>query len=328
MQHSTSPGKLVPFACLLSTVFSGCSTGWDGMRSTEHVPIGETRNYTSFEKCPSDTAGRESGGIALMVLSLIGQKMLTNVGKVIAEGAKAGNLTATTGVRNLSLPRGTLPNCVVIVRGQFSKHPNVSNQATLEKYGKHFQRSGELSEFNNRILALGLDDVTRLDQVIELRVFKHQYKPTISFGPLYVGIFKSADGAMSGPRNATVTLKFSGPDTKMTESSLALPDLTVGKPDPVMMKDANGRHKQEAPWFGVDFGSPPQPPTTAVDVQNRDIASQNQSATTTTRVSEVPITLTTTVSEYRPTNEGLNLFSLVFSSLQDVANEELGNLSK
>lgn len=313
MRRCTFPVRAAG-ALLLAAAASGC-----GLRPISHAVPGEPRLYTSFDLCPNEVAGPESAALVTALITGVASQLLNRFGTALDEGSKGGALPSVVATRNLDLARGRVPTCVVYARGSFDR---VAPDDTSVSWPKLLGIDPDDPESKRRADALGFDPAYRVDQLIELRVMASKGDQALTFAPLRLHLARSIDGARDGERDLTVALRFNRVGEEGTGSVAVIPNQAIGRSQPALERHRDGHYPREAPWFasfhpaaavagpGGSAGGPmPLPGSVATPVPGG--------------ASTIPVTLTATVVETRPTNEGLAFISAVFSKIKPSLEEAL-----
>jgi hypothetical protein len=333
---------ILPASLAVVGLLSGCASGLPGVRPLTFVSPGETHVFATGEKCPHEPANEEFGGLVAATLAGAASQLLKNFGTALSEGAKGGALTSSTSTLNLELDQGRIPKCVVIVRGAYQ--PTGSSTRFID-LASHIGLATDAADQRNRLTSLQIPALFRIDHYIEMRITGSANFKALTFAPLYLKLDQSIDGGRKGERDLSVALKFSrvGSDT-LAGSAIVIADRRIGTASS-WTRLLNGRYDIEAPWFGT-FHAAPNPAgsgapagVTSSDQPSTPIAGPvgNGGAGTgsvaigppppggpgstipsmqSTGPNSVPVTLTATVVETRPTNEGLAFVASVFGGIQ------------
>jgi hypothetical protein len=228
------------------------------------------------------------------------------------------------------------------VRGAYQPTGKLNNPVDL---ASHVGLAAGAAEQRVRLSSLNIPTLYRIDHYIEIRMMGSANAKALTFAPLYVKIDKSIDGGTKGERDLSVALKFGrvGSDTP-AGSAIIIADRRLGTASSWELM-ATGRYAIEAPWFGTFHAAPnpagstpsaaagPAPQPGAVPagpvggggagaggaVNGNPLPASPGSTIPSMQsnsVNSVPVTLTATVVETRPTNEGLAFVASVFGGIQ------------
>lgn len=317
----------------LPVVLTSCASGFQGVRPLTYATPGEAYVYATGEKCVHESAGKEFGGLIAATLTGVASQLLKNFGAALTEGAKGGALPSSTSTVNLQLDPGKVPKCIVIIRGAFQPTKEGESTIDMEKYLGIPDKEAELKK---RLEELHLPAIYRIDHYIELRIGASNNSKALTFAPLFVRIKKSIDGAEKGERDLSVAVKFNRAGADPVGSAIIVAnrkvDDTASKWEPLK----NGRYAIEAPWFGT-FHAPPALAGTSAAVGDAGVGAGGSAiasapagppgstvpAMQSDREDAVPVTVTATVVETRPTNEGLAFVASIFNGIEPKLEEAI-----
>ena len=305
---------LLPVAVLCA----GC-TSLPGLRPLTFATPGEARVFASPGRCPHEPVVQgEAAPLIAAVLTAAASQLLTNFGTALSEGAKGGNLPSSVATLNMTLPPDGVPRCLLIVRGSFESQTGQAKPISMEALFD--LPAGAETELKARLDAFTLPSVYRVDHLVEIQVLAAPNNRALSFAPLFVRLDRSLDESQEGSSSLSVGVKFQRVGASSESGSVVVvPDLTIGKHGPALqLNPKSGRFPRESPWFGTFHSLPaaasaegPPPPPIALTT----VFSPSETA--------VPVTLTTTVVETRPTREGLAFIASIFSSVKPKIEEAL-----
>lgn len=326
--------RLIVLAVAGCVALGGCASGLPGLRPLTYATPGQAMIFATGDKCVHEPADKEFGGLVAAALTGVASTLLKNFGTALTEGAKGGALPSSTATRNLQLDPGKTPKCVVVVRGSFQPGGKAVDPIDMASF---LGLPGDAADQRRRLADLRLPPVYRIDHYVELRVGASSNGKALTFAPLYVRIAKSLDGAARGERDLSIAVKFNRAGADPVGSAVVVADRRIGASS-MWAPDADGRYAIEAPWFGT-FHAPPAPtggglaaggqaagPAVgpvggggAVGTVAGTPAGPGGSTTPTMQsraADAVPVTVTVTVVETRPTNEGLAFVATVFNGMQ------------
>ncbi|MCZ8282160.1 MAG: hypothetical protein O9286_07940 [Aquidulcibacter sp.] len=331
---------IFPASLALFGLVGGCASGLPEVRPLTYISPGEAYVFASGDKCPHEPADEEFAGLVAATLTGVASQLLKNFGTTLAEGAKGGVLTSSISTLNLELEPGRIPKCIVILRGAFQPTGRMIKPVDLAQYTGWTNND---TEQQKRLEGMNIPPVYRVDHYIELRIFDSGNGKALTFAPLFMKIDQSIDGGKKGERDLSIALKFVrvGSDSS-AGSAILIADRRIGtasKWTPI----AKGRYAIEAPWFGTFHAAPNPAGSAAPSKENQKspaapapagpigaggtgvggagslptaAAGSALPSMRSKDPSSVPVTLTATVIETRPTNEGLAFVASVFSGIQ------------
>lgn len=332
-------GVLLP-----AILFGGCASGLPGLRPLSYATPGEAIIHATSDKCPHEPGREEFGGLVAAALTGAASQLLKNFGAALSEGAKGGALPSSAASQNVQLDPGVTPKCLVVLRGSFQP---VAGMAEVD-LPTFLELPAAAADERRRVADLGLPPVFRVDHWIELRVDASANGKALTFAPVFVKVGRSIDGAVRGERDLSIALKFNRVGAEAVGSAVVVADRRIGLAT-TWQRSSAGRFRIEAPWFGTfhpapsPAGSPPAPaaptPTPAAvggvappvrgpvggggEGAGGAVAGPPSQAPGSTRptmesarAEAVPVTVTATVVETRPTNEGLAFVAAVFNGIQ------------
>ena len=334
--------RTVSVLVLVSLLLSGCAQGLSGIRPLTYATPAEAHVYATGEKCPHEAGDREFAGLIAAALTGIASTLLKNFGAALSEGAKGGALPSSTSTQNLQLDPGKTPKCIIIIRGAFQA--TSKNLAPIVDLATYLGIGPDAADQRLRLNGLNIPPIYRVDHYIELRMDSSNNGKALTFAPLYVRLGQSIDGATRGERDLSIAVKFNRVGADPVGSAIVIADRKIGSEAPPSEAQPNGRYSIEAPWFGTfhapaavagtaTAAAPAQPrasrrapgpvgrsgsgaggggiaapPTTTPGGAVAVMQSDSKDA--------VPVTVTATVVETRPTNEGLAFIATVFNGLE------------
>lgn len=347
-------------AIAMGSLLSGCAAGLPGLRPTSYASPGEARIFVSTEPCVHDETGKEAVGLVATLATAAASALLDSFGTALTKGAEGGALPQAAAVRNLTLEPGRVPSCITFVRGAFN--PTRADRSAVDLSSLLWKADDVPSaEYQRRLTALRIPKLYRLDHYVELRLLEAPNRRALTFFPTYVLINRSLDGARSGDRDLTVNLKFSRPGGQDAGGPVALFGQQIGQARPYMIDAVTKRATYEAPWFtfpiplaapaatagnaGAANDSPkpgntggtqsaPQSPTpitagtglgTSNGAGSGAAGSQTVDPFSSTNTA-IPITVTVTAVETRPTRAGLAFIASVFNGAKPELNKALAPL--
>lgn len=311
---------------------SGCSSGFPGARPKTYAAPGEARVFASTEKCPHALSGLESA-IVVSAVAAITSQALSNFATVLEKGAEGGELQSSTSILNMNLDPGVIPRCIVIVRGDFE---STSLNSRALSTNDIFNFSSPSAEQNQRINSLKLSPLYRVDHLIEISVILSSNKTALAFAPNFVRIDKSIDGSKSGERDLSVSLKFNNSSPTEKGSVVLIQNNKIGNTPTVYTQDIiTGQYPIESPWFSsfntrqdtsnvTSDSSAPHPEKRKGTVKSVSNEPDKTPGTVFSKSDlSLPVTLTSTVIETRPTNEGLAFIAAIFTSIKPKIEDSL-----
>lgn len=331
-------------------LLGGCASGLPGARPLTYATPGEARVFATGDRCVHDPAGDEAAGLIAAVLTGAASQLLKGFGTALSEGAKGGALPSSTATLNLQLDPGAMPKCIVIIRGAFD--PRGKTVTPLDN-AAFLSLTGEDAEKRTRLASLGLPHIYRIDHYVELRVENAANGKALTFAPIFLRLANSIDGARKGERDLSVAVKFNRAGADPVGSVVVIADRQIGSTSSWPKPATNVRYPIEAPWFGSPHPASAPAGTTAaanaaavapapapvapsiVGSSGSDAGGGGQIAPApagpggsivpmqSTSKHAVPITLTTTVVETRPTNEGLAFVATLFNAVEPKIEEKL-----
>lgn len=114
-------------------VMAGCASGFPGARPLTYATPGEARLFVSPYKCPHDTSSEEATGLVAAILTGAASQLLTNFGTALQQGAQGGNLPSSVATLNFTPPPNGVPRCIVLIRGAFERDRRNANEVNLQK---------------------------------------------------------------------------------------------------------------------------------------------------------------------------------------------------
>lgn len=319
--------KIASMTVIIATL-NGCATGFPGARPLTYVSPGETRSYASTGLCPHESISspQKESLLAAAIISTIASQALSNFGTALKNGAEGGALSSSTSTLNMTLDPGTVPRCIIIVRGSFEPSSDYMEKLAPESI---FGFNPLPPEINRRLNTFNLDQFYRIDHLIEISIMPSGNHKALTFAPLFVRLNKSIDGSKSGERDLTVKLEFNTPGNSITGSVVNIQDRQVGEGASIYSKNTRtGHYVNEAPWFGsfnaTDVTSTTLPGKSKNNAKTNGLIippAENEPKKISTTIfstnkNAMPVTLVSTVVETRPTKEGLAFIASVFSNAQ------------
>lgn len=330
---------------LLPAVLSACASGFQGARPLTYATPGAAHVFATADPCPHDPPGEEFGALVAAAVTGVASTLLKNFGTALAEGAKGGALPSSTATRNLQLDPGKVPKCVVVIRGAFRADAHTRPPIDLADY---VDLPAAAADQRNRLKALQIPAVYRIDHYVELRLDASNNNKALTFAPVYVKLGNSIDGDTEGERDLSIALKFSRIGADPVGSTVLLADQPIGHGQS-WQRQPDKRFPVEAPWFG-SFQPAPAPAGTTAAAADKAVAAPVAAtplpaavgaggagignglvgapgSTKPSMQSEspaaIPVTVTTTIVETRPTKEGLAFIASVFNGLEPKIEEAL-----
>ncbi|MEH3036193.1 MAG: hypothetical protein PGN23_06835 [Sphingomonas adhaesiva] len=336
-------------SALAATLLGGCASGLPGLRPLSYATPGEAHVFATGDRCAHEPSGNEAAGLVAAALTGAASQLLKNFGTALSEGAKGGALPASTAAANLELAPGTVPRCLVVIRGAFQPGGLAVPIDLVRWLG--LEPGGEAAK---RLSSLGIPAVYRIDHYVEIKVMSSASSKALTFAPTHVRLVRSIDGASRGERDMSIAVKFGRVGADATGSAVVVADRRIGAPG-FTWQAINRRYLIEAPWF-ASFHAAPSPAGTAaaaapapqparqgaagprpggvvggggagpggqiagppVGTPAGGIVSMSEQG-----AGSVPTTVTVTIVETRPTNEALAFVAAVFGGLQPKIEEKL-----
>ncbi len=329
MSRSARGREVAYLMAMAAFVLMGTAcTSAPGFRPLSYAAPGEARVFASPDQCPHEPLVQaEAAPLVAAILTGAASQLLSNFGTALTEASKGGNLPSSVATLNMSLPPDGVPRCLLIIRGAFdssAEHPTAVDLPSLFELPD--DAKAELAE---RLKAFAMTDVYRVDHLVEIQLTASPNSKALSFAPLFVRIDRSLDESRDGTRSLSVGVKFQRVGaTSEAGSVVVVPDRVIGKATPGMARnETTKRYPRESPWFGTfhatsapaggagvaglaGAAAPPPPPVVLTTV-----FSDAKDA--------VPVTVTTTVVETRPTREGLAFIASIFSAVKPKIEEAL-----
>ena len=281
--------KLVAISSLL--LVSACANGVPGWRPLSYSVPAETRAFPIVQSdCPhytppdvEDAESKFLGGGVLAALAIgAATELVDNFTTALGDAAAGGALPSSTATAAIDIDRNALPRCLVVVRGVFGSAASPdSNYPELTR-------------------ALGLPPVTDLHHYIELQMRQSASETALSFFPTFTLLNQSIDGKRSGSRELAMSVNFDvvgvaeGTGSVVTVSDRNIS--TAYRYDWWREGDRGPVYPNSSPWFASFIGQ----------------TSDTQSA-------RVPVTITTTIVESRPSRQYLAFLHTILEG----ANEEI-----
>ncbi|SEJ83452.1 hypothetical protein SAMN05428950_103402 [Sphingomonas sp. OV641] len=340
-----------------AATMSGCAQGLPGLRPLSYATPGEARVFVSGDPCIHEPAGQESAGLLATIATTAVSALLDSFGNTLNKAAEGGNLPTAVATKNLTLLPGEIPACITFVRGSFTARKG----GKIVDLGSRLWQPGDplAAEKKARLDSLFVPAVYRLDQFVQLRLVEAPGRRALTYFPTFVLIDQSLDESKRGSRDLTVSLKFTKPGVPEAGGAVLIPDRKIGEGEIFDLDSRTGRPRYEAPWFtfpnaianptgatdksngaakpkdtrqaagtggmigGAGIGGvgadvpggtiPPQPGTQKVDPYSK-------SATA------VPITVSITSVEARPSKPGLAFAASVFNGAKPAINSAIAPL--
>lgn len=292
---------------LSSTALSACAAGTFGLRPTSYAMPGEAHVYATGYDCvhePTQTPNQEFAPIIVAALTGIASQLLKNFGTALSEGAKGGPLPASASTINLELEPDAVPHCIVIIRGAFEPTAKALHPLDLPDL---LGVSGKEVE-TTRLKSLNVAPVYAINHFIELRVDASANKKALTVAPVWVLMNQSIDGDQKGKRDVSIAVQFTrvGSSDKYG-STIVLQDRELGAPASQFVRiPATGRWQVESPWFATFHAT-----STKEGAVSGAIPSMNSRTAT-----AIPVSLSTTVVETRPTKEGLAFIAGIYNGIE------------
>ena len=239
--------------CALS--LTGCgSEGLPGLRPLTYASPGEAKIVLSGVQCPHDPDLKNGADVIGSIATAAAGQLLDNFGQTLTKAAAGGALPASTATINFTPHPGDLPQCIILMRGEFT---DVSvNKETRGKVDL-ISKVGAVGtgDTGPALRALKLPQMDRVDYYIELKLIKAPGGKALTFAPVYLWMPTSLDGSTSGSRDLSIALRFKPIGGDEVGAPILLPNrqLGIGKEIP---QNANRQFDYQAPWFG-NFSSPP-----------------------------------------------------------------------
>lgn len=353
--------SLRPWSFLLPALalgaLAGCTSGFPGARPLTYAIPGEARLFVSPGKCPHQPDGDEAAGLAVAVLTGVASELLSNFGTALKQGAVGGNLPSSVSTLNMTLDPGVIPRCIVIVRGAFEQDKRNPTEKNLRAL---FGEAKDPEERKRRLDAFNFVPVYRVDHLIEIQVVSSSNSKALTFAPIFVRFDRSLDDSKEGERDVSIALSFKRLGYEPVGSTVVVADRLIGHEPTVIERHAvTERFSREAPWFGSFHATPTIEDSAGIAAKPAvgaasaaaaanaatapaagvvggggagaggvgmvpNIAPASMAVTLFSKgVSAVPVTLTVTVVETRPTNEGLAFIASVFNGIKPKLEEAL-----
>ena len=333
--------KLIFLTMALMTVatLAGCANGFPGARPLTYATAGEARLYASFDKCPNDpNPTQEIAPVAAAILTSVASQLLTNFGTALTNGATGGALPSSTSSLNMSLEPSGIPRCIVIMRGEFddnffadvpSEDEDPSTyQTKLEE--KKVSINSDIShllgvdstEINDELNAFHFDKIINIDHLIEIKMILPKNSKAYTFVPIFTRINRSIDGDKSGVRDISIKLEFKNPSLQGATygSIVVIGNRKIGENlNTIGWNPETKQYPHQAPWFGMDI----KKDETKKDKTNQKNTESKKPTVFSDADNATPMTLTATVVETRPSNEGLAFIASVFGGVKSTLNEEV-----
>lgn len=340
---------------LALAVLAGCANGLPGLRPTTYAIPGETRVFfrSDGKACVHAPGGENAAPIISAFAVEAANKLLTNFGTVLTKAAEGGKLEPTTGSRNIQLPKGRVPTCVLIIRGDWEPDGEASTDRRLKAMAP---LPPDLNEetLKARLDSMGVPKIYRVQHIIELVTQTSADGIALTMIPVFARIDQSTDGAKEGKRDVTIQVHMATVGASEPAGSVmtiqnrqigetyiqdpkapgtmqmawfkspfeaAPPGTKEKKADPASpQKTAAGKADLTTPPPDVKPAPPPSSTGAAVPVTPSATAAGDTGAAL------VPLTLTTNVVETRPTREGLAFLAAVYATLLPSIKTSAGNI--
>lgn len=348
---------LVAFAGL---ALAGCASGFPGVRPLTYATPGEARVFATGERCVHEPTGREAAPLVAAFLTGAASQLIKNFGSALAEGAKGGPLPTSTATLNLQLEPGTAPRCLVVVRGSFQPTANAPAALNLADYlgvqaGTEFaQRLDGLSipplyridhyvevrvasSANNRALTLAptwvqvdhsLDGSTSGERDFTVTIMFNRVGGAtpvgstllladrrvrggaVRYDPLPSGRYALEAPWFAGFHDAPATVAAAAAATG-NAAALARTNTqaAAGAQQPPPQVIGAGGAGAGGAGGAISLPGAVQPGSSIANMHSRSKTA-------------VPVTITATVVETRPTNQGLAFISSVFNGVQPKLEEQ------
>ncbi len=280
-------------ALLFPLILASCASGIAGFRPTTYREPAETRVFISNNSCPS-LQGTQLAPILATIALGAASKLLEGFGNALSRAGEGGALPASIASANFEVPRGTTPKCLIIVRGEFVPPEREARPVTLPSSAFVTQTLNANQGFDDSTVSL--PPVYELHHYIELQILSSADSSALSFAPVYTNFVRSMDGGTSGQREVSITVKFDRPGRAQTGSVLLIGPRQLGRVDWFSPYLPTRRFPYEAAWFS-SFHQTTQAEAGVASATNQPI----------------PVTVTTTVIETRPTREFLTFIATVFN---------------
>ncbi|EZP50005.1 hypothetical protein [Sphingomonas sp. RIT328] len=331
-------------------VLPGCTQGLPGLRPLSYASAGEARIFLSEEACVHDENGKEFAGLLAAVATTAASVLLENFGTALKNGAAGGALPTVTATRNMTLEPGRIPRCITFIRGSFDAGTGKTQKVDWER-ALGFSATAQ-PEMQTRLASLHVPDLYRLDHFIEFRLVEAPERRALTYFPVFTLVAKSLDGSAKGRRDLSINVKFSRPGAQDAGGPVLLADRNIGQRYVLKVDPGSGRADYEAPWFTFPNGLVPKEVVTTGAGVGTDAAvtatlhtaggitagsglggagtspppatsSQLVDPYSTTSTA-IPVTVTVTVVETRPTNEALAFVASVFNGVRPQISSALG----
>lgn len=278
-------------ASLASLLFlSACMNGATGFRPLTYAEPGETRTLVSYTDCESYKPNQQQFAPAMLAAVAIGaaSKVLENFGTSLSNAAAGGELPATSGTANFETTVGRVPQCIMIIRGEFAPANSTDGNPVEGKWV--VPDSNSPTGLSNQTLP----KVVKLQHRIELQIIQSQDKSALLMQPVYAKIAQSTDGETEAgkSRDLSIALAFARPGKKDVGSVVVLSNQKIGT---AFTYDAKNMSPSQSPWF-ASFTAP---------------AKQGDTPSAT----PIPVTAKTTVVETRPSRAFLAFVASIFNDV-------------
>lgn len=274
--------EIVPLIAL-SLTLSGCANGLQGFRPLSYQEPAETRVFVSRARCPSQTGQEVASVLTALAVEAAGQ-LLTSFNTGLANAAQGGALPKSIAAANfeLSPEDNAMPRCLIIIRGRFA-----GSQAETPRFIMPSIDPAEL-------LGGGpLPQVFELHHYAEIALLGTTNETALRAAVVRVRIDRSMDGSTSGRRELSLGIQFTRPSGGQPQGSVVLLSGLEIRRDYRFEPDDNRRFSYETPWFAFS-GLADAPAGTSAQA--------------------VPVTVTTTAVETRPSRQFLAFVASVFGA--------------
>lgn len=278
---------------VVSLVLASCASGLPGLRPLTYREPAETRVFISENNCPS-LQGQQLAPILATIALGAASKLLEGFGTALTRASEGGALPSSVATANFEVARGRTPKCLIIIRGAFDETEPEQRPITLPAIAFVTQTPGE-----NQALVdtpVRLPPVYELHHYVEIQILTSRDGTALSFAPVYAQFARSMDGGTGGQREISIAVKFDRPGRAQTGSVVLIGPRELGLVHRFSPQDETGRYSYEAAWFSPFHAA--ATPTEAAPAPNV----------------QVPVTVTTTVIETRPTREFLAFVASVFNA--------------
>ncbi|WP_242187252.1 hypothetical protein [Sphingomonas sp. CARO-RG-8B-R24-01] len=341
-------------------LLSGCANGLPGLRPLTYQHPAETRLLVSYAPCPH--ASRQGKNFAPLIAAIVlgaAGKLLDNFGTALQKGSEGGNLPASIASANFELYNQDLPQCLIVIRGNFEHTEKAKTEVALPtvepvSVGGTPVPTILVRDTTGNCVAGTLPDVYELSHYIELSIAPSRNQTALTFTPAYTWIAKSMDGGTSGSRGLSIAVKFSRPSGQDTGSVVLLENRAIGKQD-TYRSMPDGHFAHEAAWFATigannGSGAAAARATKSADPVSSGTGHATESAPATAPDAAVvatttpapaaaaeaasgapvpnepfPFTATVTVVESRPTKEFVAFVASVFTAARPAIDTALKN---